>query len=700
MRKISYDHRAITIDGARTLILSGTIHYPRSTPAMWPAMMERCQQAGLNTIETYVFWNLHERQRNVFDFSGRLDILRFCELAQQYGLNVILRIGPYICAEINYGGFPAWLRDVPGMQMRTYNEPFMREMERWVRYVTDYLRPMFASNGGPIILAQMENEYGNIAKNYGEAGQKYLQWAGDLGQSLNLNIPWIMCVGGTNGVIETINTFYGHQEIARHFEAHPNQPALWTEAWVSWYNTWGGPVHQRSPEDMAYAILRFVAAGGTGVDYYMWHGGTNFGREAMYLQTTGYEFDAPLDEFGLPTTKYNHVTRLHNVLQEYAPILLQHEPAAAQKLGPQQWIYSYGQGDKQLAFLCNDMEEGTAQIKWENQTYNLAGRSVVLLAGGHEVFNTNQVAPDALIKRSHQPVVGLLSSFEWWPEPLPQNWPTGMQSSTKVAQPVEQLQFTHDESDYCWYSTQFTTGQAVRKARLVLDGVADIAHILVDGKLIATTPTVPLEERGLFDGGNFSQSFELELEPGAHQLSILCAALGLIKGDWMLGQQNQVAERKGLWGRVTWAGQPLENSWTIQPGLVGEQAAIYQRAGSLAQWHGDTTTATNQPLCWWRTTFDRPTAAQDEPLIVDLQGMNKGLAWLNGQCIGRYWLTPALDIVVHKQPVAIRRGGIGEATQRFYHLPAEWLQAKNVVVLFEELGGDPSNIQICRWLQS
>ena len=162
---VNYDHRAVSINGKRTLLLSGAIHYPRSTPAMWPQLMQQSRQAGLNTIETYVFWNLHERQRGVFDFSERLDLLRFCQVAQEQGLYVILRVGPYICAETNYGGFPAWLRDVPGIRMRTFNQPFMREMERWVRMVTDYLRPMFAPRGGPIILFQLENEYNTHCQN-------------------------------------------------------------------------------------------------------------------------------------------------------------------------------------------------------------------------------------------------------------------------------------------------------------------------------------------------------------------------------------------------------------------------------------------------------------------------------------------------------------------------------------------------------
>ena len=150
MAHVSYDSRAVTIDGKRTLLLSGAVHYPRSTPDTWPGLMKRLRDDGINTVDTYVFWNLHERRRGVYDFSERLDVRRFCEVAQAHGLYVMLRVGPYICSETNYGGIPAWLRDVPGMRMRTDNEPFKREMARWVRFVAGYMKGLFAPEGGPI----------------------------------------------------------------------------------------------------------------------------------------------------------------------------------------------------------------------------------------------------------------------------------------------------------------------------------------------------------------------------------------------------------------------------------------------------------------------------------------------------------------------------------------------------------------------
>ncbi|HUW31492.1 MAG TPA: beta-galactosidase, partial [Planctomycetota bacterium] len=368
---VSYDHRAITLDGNRVLLLSGAIHYPRSTPAMWPRMLKLSREAGLNTIETYVFWNLHERARGVFDFSGRLDLMRFCKLVQEQGMNMILRIGPYVCAETNYGGLPPWLRDEPGIRMRTDSEPFIREMGRWVAFSCEYLRPMFAPQGGPIILAQIENEYENVGPRYGEEGQRFLRWISEFSQSLELGVPWIMCSGAAPGILETINGFVAYDEIEKHRQKHPDQPAIWTEHWTGWYNTFGFPRHPRSCEKTAYGDARFFAQGGTGVNYYMWHAGTNFDREPMYLQCPDYGFYAPLDEFGLPTTKYHHLGRLHHILQDYASVLLSSEVPPVQALGSKQAAYAYSSGGRPLVFIVNNDPAAPATVTYEGKQYEL-----------------------------------------------------------------------------------------------------------------------------------------------------------------------------------------------------------------------------------------------------------------------------------------------------------------------------------------
>lgn len=681
MPHVSFDHRAFTIDGQRTLLMSGAIHYPRSTPDMWADLFERSREAGLNTIETYVFWGLHEKKQGVYDFSGRLDLRRFITLAQEHGLNVILRIGPYICAEINYGGFPAWLRDVPGMRTRTWNQPFMQEMERWVRFVVDYLRDLFAPGGGPIIAAQIENEYNLIAATYGEDGERYRQWAADLGNALGLGVPWIMCVGGAKGAVETINGFLGHTFLENHWAEHPEQPGIWTENWPGWYDVWGKPHHGREAAHVAYGVARFIGQGGTGVNYYMWHGGTNFGREAMYQQTTSYDYDAPLDEFGLPTRKSAHLGRLNRLLNRYAQTLLYSDRPAARPLGAEQVAYSYGS----LAFLCNDSQTDAAVVDWGGAQYLLSPQSVTIVDDRELLFRTDVVdwAPD--LERSMAPVDGALGAFAYHAEPLPRD--RGM-APVVADRPIEQLKLTRDETDYCWYATRFA---ADGPGTLTLAGVADYVYVYVDGRPVAQTAGGLAENRGPLDGEGFTQSFALLLDPGEHLLEVLCCAVGLIKGDWQIGMQNMADEAKGLFGQALWNGRPLTGPWAMHPGLVGEQSGLY--AG--CPWEGAISGGIGRPLTWWRTSFDRP--AGDGPLAVDLGSMTKGLAWVNGQCIGRYWSIAGSGETDPwlQPPVTDHR--VGEPTQRYYHIPAGWLREQgNVLVLFEESGGDPREIRLCR----
>ncbi|GHO83329.1 hypothetical protein KSZ_13350 [Dictyobacter formicarum] len=688
---MSYDSRAVIINGQRTLIVSGAIHYPRSTPAMWPELLRQSKEAGLNTIETYVFWNLHEREQGVFDFSDRLNLFHFCELAEQYGLHVILRIGPYICAETNYGGLPSWLREVPNMAIRTYNQPFMREMERWVRFLVDYIRPLLASHGGPIILVQLENEYENIASRYGAEGQRYLRWVSELGQALNLGVPLVMCVGATEGAIETMNGFYAHLMLEQHALNHPDQPGIWTENWPAWYDTYGYPHHIRTPQDVAYGVARFIAAGGTGVNYYMWHGGTNFGREAMYLQTTSYDFNAPLNEFGQPTTKSRHLAGLHQVLHAYASLLLEQERPQPQALGEQQWAYTYVNDTQSLTFLCNDAPLPATCLLGEEKI-ELPAHAVLLVGDGVIRYNTAEVDTSHTLQLTHQPLERAIAQATWYPEPLPQHWPAALQNSVKAPRPIEQLSLTHDHTDYCWYSTTFSTSDA-EEGTLSLIGFADMAHIFVDGQFVATSPTPLIENRGSFEGPAFTQSFHLSLSAGQHEVAILSCAIGLIKGDWMI-DANMVEERKGLWGHARWNSTVLEGNWSMQPGLVGERGALFGAGAALVSWQQEGAEAINQPLRWWQLAFSRPQGAG--PFTVDLNGMQKGMAWLNGRCIGRYWLTPATGETEHWQKNIIFAQDAGSPTQRYYHLPEEWLQEENVLALFEELGGDPSTVAICQ----
>ena len=219
-RNVSYDGRAVLIDGQRRLLAAGSIHYARSSPAEWPGLMRAAKAAGIDVITTYVFWNLHEVQSDgstvAYDFrTGRRNLRRFIQAAEDAGLFVFVRLGPFACAEWTYGGIPTRLRKIasnysgpgssaPRMTFRSMDPAWRREMATFVSRVVEEIRPQLAGSGGPGILLQIENEYGNIEQYYGSAGPEYAQWSADMLANLSTGLPTVMCQqDGVRGVIKT-----------------------------------------------------------------------------------------------------------------------------------------------------------------------------------------------------------------------------------------------------------------------------------------------------------------------------------------------------------------------------------------------------------------------------------------------------------------------------------------------------------------
>ena len=157
-RSVSFDERALLVGGQRELLISGEIHYPRVPEEEWERVLDTAKAAGVNCIATYVFWNLHEHQRDCYDFSDEKNLSRFLSLCGARGLHVILRAGPYCCAEWNYGALPPWLRDEPGVELRTWNAPYLQRTEKYLRHLFAEIQPSLATQGGPIIVVQLENE--------------------------------------------------------------------------------------------------------------------------------------------------------------------------------------------------------------------------------------------------------------------------------------------------------------------------------------------------------------------------------------------------------------------------------------------------------------------------------------------------------------------------------------------------------------
>ncbi|KAL6963710.1 Beta-galactosidase 13, partial [Sarracenia purpurea var. burkii] len=207
-----------------------------------------------------------------FNFEGNYDLVKFIKLIAEHGLYVVLRVGPYIEAEWNHGrGLPYWLREIPNITFRSYNEPFKFHMERFVKMIVDMMKKekLFAPQGGPIIMSQIENEYNNVQLAYKELGVKYIHWAADMAVAQQTGVPWIMCKQkqAPSSVINTCNgrqcgeTFTGPNG--------PNKPSLWTENWTAQYRVFGDPPSQRAAEDIAYAVARFFSKNGTLTNYYM-----------------------------------------------------------------------------------------------------------------------------------------------------------------------------------------------------------------------------------------------------------------------------------------------------------------------------------------------------------------------------------------------------------------------------------------------
>ncbi|KAM0860765.1 hypothetical protein ACQ4PT_046326 [Festuca glaucescens] len=314
-REVTYDGRALVLNGARRIMFSGEMHYTRSTPEMWPKLIAKARRGGLDVIQTYVFWNVHEPLQGQYNFEGRYDIVKFIREIQAQGLYVSLRIGPFIEAEWKYGGFPFWLHDVPNITFRTDNEPFKQHMQRFVTQIVNMMKHegLYYPQGGPIIVSQIENEYQMVEPAFGPSGPSYVHWAAEMALGLQTGVPWMMCKqdDAPDPIINTCNglicgeTFVGPNS--------PSKPALWTENWTTRYPIYGNDTKLRSTEDIAFAVALFIARkGGSFVSYYMYHGGTNFGRFASSYVTTSYYDGAPLDEYGLiwrPT--WGHLRELH-----------------------------------------------------------------------------------------------------------------------------------------------------------------------------------------------------------------------------------------------------------------------------------------------------------------------------------------------------------------------------------------------------
>ncbi|MHC4712212.1 MAG: beta-galactosidase, partial [Planctomycetota bacterium] len=313
MPEISCDGKSFLVGNRRIWIVSGAIHYFRVPRGLWRDRLLKLKRAGCNTVETYVAWNFHEKEEGRFDFSGDADLDAFLSVAEELGLWVIARPGPYICAEWDNGGLPAWLNAKAGIRLRVANSVYNRYVRRWFEQVIPIIARHQVTRGGRTILVQIENEY--CFRNR-PGGREHLEFLRDFTRELGIDVPLVVCnmlYQRTSGTIECWNCWEGADkglEMLR--KVQPHAPNLITEFWDGWYDVWGRTEvrPRKSAREVHFNSLLALAHGGM-YSYYMFHGGTNFahftGRSCHGPDgwiTSSYDYDAPLSETGGLTEKY------------------------------------------------------------------------------------------------------------------------------------------------------------------------------------------------------------------------------------------------------------------------------------------------------------------------------------------------------------------------------------------------------------
>lgn len=519
------------LDGAPHRILSGALHYFRVHPDQWTDRIEKAKLLGLNTIETYVPWNDHEPRRGEWTTDGGLDLGRFLDLVHEAGLHAIVRPGPYICAEYDNGGMPAWLFTDPGVGIRRLEPRFITAVEGYLRRIYEIVAHRQIDHGGPVILVQIENEYGA----YGD-DPDYLRALVDITRDAGIRVPLttvdqpqpqMLDNGSLPDLLKTASFGSRSRERLATLRAHqPSGPLMCSEFWNGWFDHWGEEHHVTSAADQARDLDELLATGAS-VNLYMFHGGTNFGfanganDEGVYEPiVTSYDYDAPLSEAGEPTEKF---FAFQDVFAKYADRTP--SPMAPREIRP-------------------------------------TPTPTIRPAGG----------------------LRLLDAIEH----------LGSWSSSGAQPPLfEDLQH---------YRGFMALRAALPPEPSVLDvsEVRDRASVFVDGLRVGTLERARDDHR-------------LEL-PAGNELIIIVEDQGRVNYD------RRIGETKGLIGPVTVGSAPAE--WSALPIDAGRLNALDFGADQPTE------------CAVLKYEFD---LEEQSDLFLDTSALGKGIAFINGFALGRYW---------------------------------------------------------------
>lgn len=669
-----------------------------------------------------------------------------------------------------------WLRDL-NVTLRTFNDVWLRELSQFMEKTLSVVQDanLLANQGGPIIMLQIENEYGNMEDNYGWGGKEYVRWLSNYAQSLTASqgIPWIMCQQGEGvgtapapSIVNACNGFYCDDWITKHAAAFPNQPHMWTENWPGWFQNWGEPIPHRPAVDVAYAVAKWFAKGGSYMNYYMVFGGTTFGRSVGGpLIVTSYDYDVAINEFAQPNEpKFSLLERLHSLLFAYKDILLEQTPTHT-VVSAHCEAYRYASANDAITFYINSGENVNAPCSFPLN--DASGQPVVLevpawsvsIVTGLQpqeaaVFNTKSTIAAASLPANTK-VFTPVSDFALNPvvqsvaEPIPSYAPPAL-SSIIATQPLEQLSLTGDSTDYLWYSSLvpaaslFDSGDSMGVTVTFQAGTSSgtMFYVYWNGVLVASTfgeaGGNPINQKAsasprrasaasYYTPATVSLSFTVPAASAAaatedHHLDILSVSMGLknygpfletIQVGIVSPNVTVTAVQTESSSRATKTFVPTSYLHTVglQREAVGSEVRVC-----------DSGNAATNGLCWFTTTFATPasvaaSAKAPVSMAFDLGAtMGKGLVYVNGHLLGRYWNIAGTPTASQRDCAGVGcsaesymdfvgayngdrcRSDCGAPSQTYYKLPWDWLNhddsGVNTLELFEEIGGNVHKLRL------
>ena len=564
-RSFKLEKSEFLLDGKPFQIISGEMHPARIPAEYWRQRVQMAKAMGCNTIAAYVFWNYHESESGVFDFqTGNHNIAQFIKIVQEEGLFLILRPGPYVCAEWDFGGLPSYLLSIPDIKVRCMDPRYTEAADRYIKTLALQVKDLQVTKGGPIVMVQVENEYGSYGND-----RTYMKWVQNVWKQNGIEVPFYTADGATPYMLEAgslpdaaigLDPGANAGNFAVATKINPNVPSFCSELYPGWLTHWGEK-WQRPDTTELLTDVKWLMDNKKSFNFYVIHGGTNFGYWAganafsptqYQPDVTSYDYDAPINEMGQATPKYY---ALRNLLAKYLP--------AKQKLP----------------------------------------------------------AIPAAIPVIEIPEIKLTASASVW-----DNLPAAIQSPQP--KPMEML---GQKGGFILYRTKLI---GHKKGKLRITELHDYTTVFVDGKYI-----------GKLDRAKAENIIEIPASASANpQLDILVEGMGRINfAEYMI-------DRKGITERVSLNGMTLMD-WQIFT-LPFDETYVQ----NLKFTSGENA----KPGLFFKGEFDLAAVGDT---YLDVTAWEKGVVWVNGHNLGRYW-------------------NIGP--QKQLYCPAPWLKkGKNEIVIFD-----------------